>query len=198
MINISVKVDITKALRKVRDFPDKQLPFAIASALTTTAQQTSNLLTNKLPEFFDRPTPFTMRAIGIERATKANLQARVFIKPDQLKYLIYGIEGGTRTPNKRAIPLPVDQAVNQYGNLPRGKIKQLLARKDVFSGSVNGIGGIWQRIPGSRKLRLLIAYAPKASYRKRFPFYGLGADTAKAAFPQNFQNAMANALRTAK
>ena len=198
MINVSVSIDISKALAKLRDFPSNQLPFAVASALTTTAQQTSNLLTNKLPEFFDRPTPFTMRAIGIERATKAKLQARVFVKPDQLKYLVFGIDGGTRAPKGRAIPLPVDQATNQYGNLPRGKIKQLLARKDVFSGTVNGIGGIWQRMPGTRKLRLLIAYAPKATYRKRYPFYGLGADTVKAAFPQNFQNAMANALRTAK
>lgn len=197
VITISVRVDIDKALRKLRDFPEKQLPFAIASALTTTAQQTQNLLTNKLPEFFDRPTPFTMRAIGIERATKAKLQARVFVKPDQLRYLVYGIQGGERVPRNKALPLPVDQPLNQYGNLPRTALKQLLARKDTFSGKVNGIGGIWQRTAKGH-LRLLIAWIPKASYRKRYPFYELSGDTIRGAFPRNFQTAMANALRTAR
>jgi hypothetical protein len=194
---ISVSVDITKALAKLRDFPSNQLPFAVASALTTTAQQTSNLLTNKLPEFFDRPTPYTMRAIGIERATKAKLQARVFVKPDQLKYLVFGIEGGTRVAQKGAMPLPIDQPRNQYGNLARNKVKQLLARKDVFSGKVNGVDGIWQRSSRGH-LRLLIRYVSKATFRKQYPFYQLGADTAKAAFPGNFKASMANAIRTAR
>ena len=205
-MDISVRIDINKALRKLKDFPEKQLPFAIASALTTTAQQTSNLLTNKLPEFFDRPTPYTMRAIGIERATKANLQARVFVKRDQLKYLIYGIEGGTRTPRNKALVIPIEVKLNQYGNVARGKIAALLKQKNVFSGVVNGVAGIWQRqglgndSRGNKRGRLILlaAYEPKASYRKRYPFYQLGGETAQAAFPQNFRIALANALRTAR
>lgn len=196
-MQISVNTDISQALAKLKDYPTKQLPFAIASALTDTATQVQNLLTNKLPEYFDRPTPYTMRAIGIERATKAKLQARIFIKSDQLKYLTFGIDGGTRFPPKRAIPIPVDQGTNQYGNLPRGKIASLLARKDVFSGVVGGIAGIWQRKAGD-KLVLLISWKPKASYKARYPFYALGSSTVRAAFPAAFRKALANAAATAR
>lgn len=194
---INVRADVSRALAKLKDYPRKQLPFALASALTTTATQTQNLLTNKLPEYFDRPTPYTMRAIGIERATKAVLRARVFIKPDQLKYLAYGIDGGTRFPPKRAIPIPVDLATNQYGNMPRGKIASLLRKKNVFSGVVRGVAGIWQRMPNDT-LTLLVAWKPKAAYRQRYPFFELGAATVKAAFPQVFRLALANAAATAK
>lgn len=196
-MQVNVSADISRALSKLRDYPQKQVAFATAKALTDTATQTQNLLGNKLPEYFDRPTPYTMRAIGIERATKANLQARVFIKPDQLKYLVFGVEGGIRLPPKRAIGIPVEQVVNQYGNLPRGKIASLLKRKDVFSGIVNGIAGIWQR-KANDTLILLISWKPKASYRARYPFFTLGESTVRAAFPDAFRKALANAVATAR
>ena len=196
-MNFNVRSDITRALAKLKDVPARQIPFATALALTNTATQAQNLLTNKLPEHFDRPTPFTMRAIGTERATKGNLKARVFVKRDQLKYLQFGIDGGTRLPPKRAIPIPVDQAVNQYGNLPRSKIAQLLSRKDIFSGVVHGIGGIWQRRK-DHSLVLLISWKPKATYRKRYPFFELGGETVKAVFPTEFRRAIVQALRTAR
>ena len=197
MITANVRVDIDRALSKLKGYPTKQLPFAIASALTATAQQTSNLLTNKLPEFFDRPTPYTMRAIGVERATKQNQKARVFIKPDQLKYLTFGIDGGTRVPLKRALPIPVDQPLNQYGNLPRGKLKALLGRKDIFSGVVRGIGGIWQR-KRDDSVVLLVAWKAQAKYRKRFPFYALGVQAVRDTFPRNLRIALDRAKATAR
>ena len=196
-VNFNVRSDISAALSKLASYPRDQVPFAVAKALTATAQQTATLLTNKLPEYFDRPTPFTMRAIGFERASKTAQRARIFIKRDQLAYLQFGIDGGTRFPKKRAIPLPVDQAVNQFGNLPRNTLARLLARKDVFSGRVNGIGGIWQR-DGTGKLHLLIAWASKAAYRKRFPYYEIGGRTVREAFPRNLRLALIEAKRTAR
>lgn len=197
MITVNVRVDITRALSKMKDIAQNQVPFATALALTNTAKQVQSVLTAKLDESFDRPTPFTKRAIGTERATKAQLSSRVFIKRDQLKYLTWGIDGGTRMPAKSAIPMPVDVPLNQYGNMTRNKLRQLLSRRDVFSAKVNGVGGIWQRKPND-KLVLLVAWKPKANYKKRYPFFELGTSTARAVFPAQFRAAIDQALRSAR
>lgn len=197
MLNINVKVDVVRALAKLRDVSEKQVPFATALALTTTAKEVQRTLTDELDKSFDKPTPFTRRAIGVERATKQDRHARVFIKRDQLKYLAFGIDGGTRKPAKRAIPIPVDQPVNQYGNLPRNKLRQLLARRDVFSGKVNGVGGIWQR-KAHGKLVLLVSWKPQAIYKKRYPFFELGESSARAAFPSAFRTAVTQAMASAR
>ncbi|MFL9926012.1 hypothetical protein PQR62_17175 [Herbaspirillum lusitanum] len=96
----------------------KQIPFAAAKGLTATAKDAQGKLTSALPNQLDRPTPFTMKAFGIEPATKQKLYAKVFVKQDQLKYLGFQIAGGVRTPVRRALVVPKGVRLNQYGNRP--------------------------------------------------------------------------------
>lgn len=199
MLKLNVKVDVDKAVKKIANARDDQVPFATAKALTLTAKDCAGDLVAALPDIFDRPTPYTLRAFGTEMARKSNLArgARVFIKPDQLKYLGIQVEGGTRTPAKKALLIPADIGTNQYGNIPRGKIQQMLARADVFSGTVRGVAGIWQRMKRGG-VKLLVAYEHQARYKKRFDFYGLVEKSARAAFPGNFRTCMADAMRSAR
>ena len=196
MITINVSSDIDRLAANLRRDVFPQLPFATAKALTDTAKDVQRTVTREIDAVFDRPIPFTRKAIGITYANKRTLTSKVFIKDIQAAYLDLEIIGGTRTPKGRALVLPVDQPTNQYGNLPRGKVKALLARADTFSGRVRGIPGIWQR---TRKgLKLLIAYRPRASYRKRFPFYEIAARQVQLSLPRNFQAALAQAVRSAR
>jgi hypothetical protein len=174
-----------------------QIPFAASVALNQTAQAVQQKETAALPEVFDRPTPFTMAAIAVERSSKTNLVAKVFIKPIQLQYLKLEIDGGTRTPAKRALLVPAGVALNQYGNMGRNKIQQLLARRDTFSGVIHGVAGIWQRTKKGPP-KLLVRYQGKASYRPRFPFYQIAQRTILETLGRNMGSAIDYALRTAK
>ena len=128
--------------------------------------------------------------------------SRVLIKDMQNAYLM--IEGGVRTPKKRALVIPSAQKLNSHGNLPKGTVKRLLARKDTFSGRVNGHGGICQRIPGDSSLvrraayQAAIAWEDRATYRPLFSFYDTARMAAALHFPRRFEAAFSQALTTAR
>lgn len=185
--------------RAMKDVERRQLPYAIALTLNATMEDVERNTHKSLSRRLDRPTPFTLRALARRRAVKRNLQASVIFKDSQAAYLEQQETGGIRKPKGRALLLPVGQRVNQYGNLPKGAVKRLLARNDVFSGEVKGVGGIWQRPKGRRKpLKLLVAYQPKAAYQPRLGFRDGALKTAKARIGGHFSRSMALALKTAR
>lgn len=156
---IRIQID-TKQAKKAfglwaTDLQKKQLPFAMALALTRTAQLVQQAETANLPEVFDRPTPFTMKAIGMQKATKSKLESVIFVKDIQAGYLKPYIMGGLSVPAKPANiamlrPKAID--LNQYGNIPANKIKKLLGNKDkYFLGTVTfkktgKVTGLWERV----------------------------------------------------
>lgn len=180
---------------------ERQLPFAMALGLTETAKKAAEVERAELPRRLDQPTPFTERGIYMRGATRTRLEAEVGIKDVQAGYLKRQITGGVRLPKGRAIPIPVGQRRNKYGNMPRGTLRRLLARPDTFSGKVRGVGGIWQRKRGrlgKNKVKLLIAYESSARYQRRLPFSKAGERRADQVFPVEFARAMTRALATSR
>lgn len=198
MFSMSVKSDIAAVVERMDRTVWKQVPFATAKALTDTAKDVQRELNTAIDQAFDRPVPFTQKAIGMTFANKATLTSRVFVKDIQAAYLGLQISGGTRTPKGRALVIPGSLLpLNQYGNIPKGKVKALLARSDVFSGTVRGVAGLWQRQKkGSPKL--LILWEPKAEYRKRFPFLDVSKREVERKLLPNFRAAIAAAIATAR
>ena len=197
MVAISVRPDISRTVAFLNDLERRQLPFATASALTDTAKDAQREEERAIERVFDRPTRFTTKAVGVTPARKTRLEARVFIKRIQADYLALQITGGTRHPRGRAIVLPVRKRVNKFGNIPRNTVKRLLARRDTFSGTVRGVAGIWQRQRGGR-LKLMLAYEPQATYRKRYDFPGNVRRTVRRRFQSNFNRRWRIALATAR
>lgn len=206
MAIVSIRSDIARFATTLTDFQRTQLPYATALALTATARTAQAALTRDLPSIFStkgRPTPFTLRAIGIAPARKSNLRAAVFVKRQQAKYL--GIEetGGAVAPRPGApILTPVDATLNVYGNLPRGTIKRLLRDpKRYFLGTVRGVYGLWERVAadgrGARGLRLVAAMRQRAHYRPRFGFRPRIAASVAANIVPQLSAAMAKAIATA-
>lgn len=193
---LNVTSDIDKVMDRVAARYKEQIPFATAFAITRTVREAKFEVDKKLPEIFDRPTPFTRNAIGYQAATKQTLTGKVFIKDIQAKYLALEITGGERRPTGRALVLPTDYPTDQYGNLPRTAVKQLLRRADVFSGKVRGIPGIWQRT--GHGLTLLISYAAVAHYQPRFDFAGIVQKVVAARIQVNLIGALNVAVATAK
>ena len=188
----------------------KQIPFATAKALTQTAKDVRESLKKALPRYLHRPTPKLISSVRSDMATKYNVTARVGFaglgfdktlwRESPAEIMRYHIKGGTRFPNRKAIAVPVKQTTNQYGNLKRNAIKNLLANKTkYFSGTPKGMSnaGIYQR--QKKKLKMLVAWEPKATYQGgRFPFKSIVKLGVAKNYRKRFEKALQNALDTAR
>ena len=160
-MQISVKSDVEKALKGMSRLHKKQMPFAAALGLTMTAKKVAKVEQRMMVRELDRPTLFTIKGVRWQGASKndfktGRLRSRVYLMPTQAEYLRFQIEGGTRTPKGRAIAVPTSNVkLNRYGNLAggQGRIKRLLAKKNVFQGTIGGVAGIWQRPKRGKRSR---------------------------------------------
>ena len=196
MITITVQNNLARDIDKFLGKTRKQALFATAVALTHSAKQAAQDVQTALPEVLDRPTPFTVKSIGWKSANKATLTSVVYIRPVAAAYLVPLITGGRVTPKKRALLEPGAIALNRYGNIPRNAIAHLRARKDVWSGEVRGIPGLWQRT--GRGLKLLVRYEREMEKRKQFPFAALVQKSVDRHFDKFFAAAWQQALATAR
>lgn len=212
---LSVATDFWRFRATLDMLGREQLPYTAALALNQVARQARDDLTRSLPAIFSAkgrsPTPFTMRSIGTSAARKSSLQAAVFVKRQQAKYLEIEETGGVRVREPHAPVLtPVDVAVNLYGNIPRGLVRRLLENpEDYFLGRVRGVYGLWERVATERHprsahivryrrgLRLLVAFRERATYRPRFGFAGHVRTSVEANFLPSLEAGLTRALATA-
>lgn len=202
-MQISITSDFKKA-QKALGRMSKQVPFAASLAMNKTAESIQSVEKRKIQSDLDRPTPAVVKSIRVQRSSKRYLNAAVFVLPAISNFLHYQVEGGTRAPRGRTEAVPVKIRLNKYGNIParrQNKIAKLLARPDTFSGTVRGVPGIYQRGRGrmrNKKVKLLLAYENRISYRPRFPFYRYAQTTLNRVWRRQFNNAIARALRSAR
>ena len=217
-MQISVKTDVDKVLKGMPRLHKKQMPFSAAPGLSMTAKKGAKVEQRMMVRELDRPTPFTIKGVRWQGASKndfktGRLRSRVYLMPTQAEYLRYQIEGGTRTPKGTAIAVPTSNVkLNRYGNLAggQGRIKRLLAKKNVFQGTINGVAGIWQRPKrgkrsrggsgtiGQSGLKLLVAYESSTQYQPRFDFYGIAQRSVRTNISKEMDKTIGRALRSAK
>lgn len=151
MFRIDVRSNVRDVTRSLDRFIREQIPFATAQAINGVAKKVREAERLNMQKVFDGPTPFTLNAVGVKLANKRTLEAVVYVKDKTAEYLEPYEVGGLNKLNSKALLKPVEQRVNQYGNLPRNAIKRLLSRPDVFAGPVTfkkigqTVNGIWQR-----------------------------------------------------
>ncbi len=210
---------VSEMLRRMNDINRNQAPFALAKAMTTTVRQAKAAEDAHILTVFDRPTAFTKRAVAFEGANKNTLQAKVFVKDDQAKYLEAQVAGGPRhfKPFEQQfagtdgphVALPGrGMQLNQYGNISKAKIKKLASDinaggkgKRVFMGKPRGSdlpSGIYQRSKDGKQLTPLLVFANAATYKKRFNFNEVARSTINERFESNLAAAWEAALATAR
>jgi hypothetical protein len=208
---------LPEMLRRMQAISSRQAPFAMAMAMTKTVRQAKEAEDAHIMSVFDRPTNFTKRAVAFEGANKRNLQARVFVKDDQAKYLAAQAHGGARKfkpfeeqfagTGAPQVALPGRGAqLNQFGNLSKAKIKRIAQdlnssgqAKRFFKGKPKGQdlpAGIYARTNNNKQLTPLLVFANAAVYQKRFNFSELAKSTITAQFESNLVTAWAAAMRT--
>ena len=98
MLQISVTADIKEASRYLRKVGERNIPLAVAQALTGTAKHLAKAQARSTARHFDRPTKFTQRAFGVRMAKASDYRrgtmfSRVFAQDIQAGYLKFGVEG---------------------------------------------------------------------------------------------------------
>ncbi len=146
-----------KFTSKLRDGVDyyaamrRQLPYATSVALNRTAEAVRQALVQQTQQVFDRPTPYTLNALRVARASKGNLVATIAYRDGAGKgtsadrYLAPQVLGGGRRlkRSERALQraglpagmftIPAAAAeLDAYGNMSRGQIVRLLSYFEAF------------------------------------------------------------------
>lgn len=222
-----MRLDLSSNIQSVIRGADRfsnQVPFAVASALTATVKAVQAAVPSMLEADLDRPTDFTKRGAFIRPARKDRLQASVGILPLQAEYLRYQVEGGRRPPRRQALRLPGLLQLDEYGNMPNGTVRRLIARAragkrttkaqarltgvssqlDLFYGEP-GDGrpaGVYKRVVVDATTHRLIPVVvmPKqdARYQPRFAFYSRARAIVVAEFEQQLAASWRRALATAR
>lgn len=109
---------------------DELTPFdlrqAFGDAIDGLAQRTRLHVIEAMPAYLDRPTPFTLSGIGVQKSKPGTAEpfAEVNVMPKTARYLRYQIHGGTKVAGdcattQHGVLIPGPEAPrNGYGNLP--------------------------------------------------------------------------------
>lgn len=223
MFELSIKSNVAQIQKQLSALAYKQVPFASATAATNLAKEVAAAEVRNMQKVLDKPTPFTLRAVGVKAARKDLPIATIFVKDVAATYLDPYQFGGSNKLNSKALLDPVNARVNQYGNLPRNAIKKYLSMPGVFVGSVKTkkgevINGIWQRptIRGNQKIRgkssvpvgsntnnggrllLLIRFKDAHPVTQHLDWFGVATKIVNGRFNKVFGAALAQAVATAR
>jgi hypothetical protein len=142
----------------------KQWNFATAVALTRVGKNVQGAERDDMKRSLDRPMPYTLNSLYLQRATPANQQARVWFKDfapkgtPAGKYLMPQVHGGERSDKrferslqragylqsgKQLVPASgIRSRLDSYGNVPRSIYTQILsqlrASADPFQNATAG------------------------------------------------------------
>jgi len=199
---MKVETNIKDIVKGLSDFEKKQLPYATSKALNDTAFQVKDALVAQMKQKLNNPTPFTLRAVKVKKATKKSLYAEIFISDAQAEYLKRVYYGGTKYPKKKALVTPTkDLKLNKYGNITRNKVKTVLNSKNYFSGTVKGKGGtrsgIFRKYKTGR-IKQIIMWQQKREDKKILEFDKVVKGVAESNIDDNFQRALQYAISTAR
>lgn len=206
-MNITIKVDDSTFRRAMQGF-ERQIPYAIARALTATAKDAQAALKAHLDKHFTVRTPWVAKGIRIEPAKKSNLRAVVgsvdkFMEPQAV--------GGVKKPHEgrmvgiplvgKGLPRPSIKSVTRPSKWPGG----YTARGDAFVGKLRtDEEAVWQRVlKGKGKdrregLRLLYVMKPEVRLEPRWPIRETVEETVAARWEDNARAAIREAIDTAR
>lgn len=226
MFILSIRTNLNQVERDLTRLERVQLPFAAATAVNSLAALVQNAEKQEMRNTFDGVTPFTLGGVKIKRARKSDPTAILYLGDIAEQYLAPYISGGRHfLGGKRGLLNPKGVNVNQYGNLPKGKLASLKAKSNVFVGTIktkNGqmVGGVFQRgnfkVGGARRtkgvgklgrarivgqkarLRILIRFTDPQTVTQKLPWYETAKATLDANANREIDLAVKMALATAK
>lgn len=209
MADLTIDLEISSALQGLSDLKREQIPFALALALTRTAQHAQAEIKRDLPHRFEIRNAFVPRGVRIKTASKKDPEAAVYwqapvaARREFAQSLARQETGGTKTPAKRwlAIPRPAVEARRGKGGLipKRWRPGQALKRRDVFVANTQtpGVVAIYRRKTKKRyPIEALYTLTDRVRVRETFEFVPTARAAARQVFKKEFGQAFAKALAT--
>lgn len=172
VVRLNIKTNFPDVARRLSEL-GKQAPFVAAVSLTRTMKDAQAAIKAEMQRSFDRPTSYALNGTFLKPATKADLEARVWVKDNPFgkgtpadRFLLPQIYGGARGQKGmermleraglmqagwRAVPAAGAQ-LDANGNVKRGQITQILSQLKLQAGS-----GHESRATGSARSNRTIA-----------------------------------------
>ena len=209
MADFAIDLELSSALQGLDDLRRRQIPYALALALTRTAQAAQSEIKNELPSRFTIRNAFVERGVKIKTASKRDQEAAVFWQAPVASRRAFAQSlarqetGGTKTPSNRwlAIPRPaVEKRRGKGGMIPkRWRPGQALKRKDVFIAKTQtaGVMAIYRRTTKKRyPIEALYTLTDRIRVRETFQFVPTARAAARQVFKKEFGKAFAKAIAT--
>lgn len=174
---------------------ERQALFAIALALTRTAQDVQKEVRGQLPTRFKLRNGWTARNIKIEAASKSGLEATISAP----NYMRKQETGEREVARKRYLAAPGPAVGDRIA--PRSmRPANALRNKGTFIMEMqSGKVGIAQRKGRKRlPLRILWWLTPMQDYQERFEFGDTAQDVVEKRFAIRFNEAFSQAMSTAR
>jgi hypothetical protein len=137
------------------------------------------------------------RPTGLNRtfSNKTNLEASVY---STFHAIPLQEQGGTRTPSGKTLAIPDKSGlgVAENADIPKNERPRAIRNDStVFSGTIHGIAGIWQRV-GKNSVMLLYKYEKSASIKQRYNFLPVAETTINDTWTKSMETAIDKSLET--
>jgi hypothetical protein len=196
MIELNVKSNAKSFIHQLNSVQKKQVPFALARALTWTAQDCQAAIQKEIPKRFEVTRKWWLKqqptGIKIQPAKKDRLEAGVFTSA---YFARLQEEGGIKTPLKAGkLQVPLERVPKSRRK--SGGAKIMLDQKKVFGTR----RGVYRKVgrKKERRVELLFWKTRTAMIIPRLGFMDTAYKVAAAVFPEKFQRSLASALKSAR
>lgn len=199
---LTVDVDTKQLANSLLRAPRNQVPFAVAMALTRTAQGIQQQLKQDVDKRFTLRNNFVRNAIRFDKATKRDLSAVVGVATSA-RYDTDFMErqefGGLKTPRGRHLAIPVEAGRGKRGIIRKSQRPRALLEneKRYFTGFIKGTYGLWKRVKKG-ELKLIYKMPQKGQVKERLGLRDTVGRQMQAKFNKNLFDALDYAARTAR
>lgn len=217
---IRVKIDARELTEELPFFlyalGREQIPYALAQTLSKVALEAKARIRAAMPTYFDRPTPYTLNSLRVKGAKKTNLEALVWVKDafdkgvSAVNFVGPNVFGGDRKQKRSERALSIkgllpaglyiapgySAELDQYGNIPRGRMVSVLSAlksfgeqgylanrtrrsmarnskraskpRNYFVAEIKSRLGVFERIGSSQQstVKSILAFVRKPTYRR--------------------------------
>lgn len=196
MMELNIKSNVKSFTRYLSTVQRKQVPFALARALTWTAQDCQKAIQDSIPKRFTVTKKWWLKqqptGIKIKPAKKDKLWAVVYTEAYFAKLQE---DGGIKTPFRaKKLQVPTDKVPKSRKKA--GGAAVMLGQKKVFSNR----RGVFRKVgrKKERRVELLFWKTRSAVITARFGFKAMAYKTAAKVFDENFRRSLAKALKSAR
>ena len=199
-MEISIQSDIKRVLGQLDTFSRRQIPFAIAKALTDTAKDVQADVKRSMPSKFTLRRQWIVQGIRIIPANKQTLTAVVYSK-DSATFMGRQEQGGEKEPQKgRRIAVPTSAV--------RRTKTQIISRAELPANLTNSFvleakdGRTWiaKRFNKGKRagLQLMYQLLPSTRIKPRLGLRETGETIIRRRFTDKLVAALQSALNSAK